>query len=264
MAFNFDRVVAYGCSFTAGQELADSIILNRPEDEIDQFKKRAGIHCYLELYGNEEVRHQCDKLSSQMSWVNLIAKKMNVPCENRAKLGTGINEFVFNIEKDLATGRITDRDLILVGLTSPSRFSWISDHGVMLTKFIGDPRWDHNKKLNDALIDTWATDNNLMWEYTKHMRHMNLISEKLGGRLKMVMCVISLKYMKVQLDKYSKYVPWLDSVELEHLLCPNVSMSTYIASDWHTHGWGHPKLDVHEKFAEHIWGELIGSEVVDV
>lgn len=268
MVFNFDRVVAYGCSFTAGQELADSIVLGRSEDEIDAFKRKEGIHCHKELYGTEEIREKCNEMSSKISWPNYVAEKMGIPCINRAKPGTGINEFIFNIERDLATGKITDTDLILVGLTSVSRFSWIRGNGEMQTKFIGDPRWNEYKNLNDALLYTWATENNLMWEYIKCIRHLDLLSNKLGGRLKMLMCVFSLNFVKKELSEYRKYLPWLDDIKVENLLIPSISMSTIAGrhhnTDDETHGWGHPKLRTHKEFAELAWSALIASGAANV
>lgn len=266
MAFNFDRVVAYGCSFTAGQELADSIVLNRSEDEIDEYKRKHGIHCYMDIYGTEEIRAKCNQESSKLSWPNYIAEKMNVPCINRAHFGTSVNEFIFNIERDLACGNITDTDLILVGMTTPVRFSWVSKNGTIITKFIGDSRWENFKDLNDALLDTWATDNNLMWEYIKHMRHLDLISRSLGGRLKMAMCVLSLDVIKTNLSEYSKYLPWLDQINFDNVLSPSVCMSNFTARNYisETHGWGHPKVAVQKRFSEHIWSALIANGTIDV
>lgn len=266
MAFNFKRVVAYGCSFTAGQELGDSIVLGKPEDEVDQFKRKHGIHCIKEIYGDDETRARCTKLSSELSWPNYIAKKLGVECVNRAELGTSVNEFIFNIERDIATGQIHDDDLILVGMTSPVRFSWVADYGVMITKFVGDSRWTYNNELNDALLDTWATDCNLVWEYIKHARHLNLISKSLGGRLKMVMAVQTMNSIKNEFSGYLPHLSWIDNVELEHLLTPNVAIPNFNYHDYirTTHGWGHPKVDIHVKFSEHVWSSLIANGIVNV
>lgn len=260
MAFNIGRVVAYGCSFTAGQELGDSIILNRPEKEIDAYKRKHGIHCITDIYGDEGTRTKCTILSSQLSWPNYIAEQLGVPCSNRAKLGTSVNEFILNIERDNATGKIEDNDLILVGLTCPTRFSWIDDRGSMLTRFIGDDRFTHSNKLNDALLDTWATDCNLMWEYTKHIMHLERLSNSLGGRLKMVMCVQSLSNIRKGLRGYKNKMPWLDAVKFNNILSPDVSLSTFVDPsnpEKHTHGWGHPMIHIHNQFGKYIYEQLV-------
>jgi hypothetical protein len=266
MALNINRVVAYGCSYTAGQELADAIILNKPHEEIDAYKRKHGIHCVEGVYGNEETRIRCTLLSSQLAWPNYIAERLGVSCSNRAKMGTSINEFIYNIERDIVSNEIVETDLIFVGLTCPVRFSWVSDSGIMITKFVGDSRWTHSAKLNDALLDTWATDCNLMWEYIKHAKYLDYLSKSLGNRLKIVMTVQSLQSIRLVLSGYKSKLPWLDNVKFDNLLSPEVSLSNFVVVEEiekYTHGWGHPVVDVHKKFANHMFDELITTGVID-
>lgn len=265
MAFRPSRIVAYGCSYTAGQELADAIILNKTHDEIDAYKRKHGIHCIDGVYGSKENLSACDKLSSELAWPNYIAERFGIPCINRAEKGTSVNEFIFNIERDLITGKIEPTDLILVGLTSPVRFSWVTKFGHMMTKFVGDERWTYNSELNYALLDTWATDCNLIWEYFKHARHLDLLSSCMGGRLKTVMTVQSIESIKIALPDYKHRLPWIDSLKLHNLLSPELSLSNFIEDgkwDEQTHGWGHPKVEVHERYAAHIYDQLISAGVV--
>lgn len=265
MAFRPSRIVSYGCSYTAGQELGDAIILNKTHEEIDAYKRKHGLHCVEDVYGDEQTRARCTSLSSKLAWPNYVASKFGIPCVNRAVMGTSVNEAIYNLERDLATGNIEEQDLILVGLTSPTRFSWVMDSGKMATKFIGDTRWADNAKFNDLLVGTWATDNNLMWEYWKHARYLNLLSSKLGGRLKTVMAVHNLPFMKISFPKYKRHLAWIDSLDLDHLLCPSESLSSFIEEgklEEQTHGWLHPKVEVHQRFASHIYDQLIAAGVV--
>lgn len=267
MVFYPKRIIAYGCSYTAGQELGDAIVLNKAHEEIDAYKRKHGIHCTDGVYGNKKTLSACTKLSAELSWPNYIAEKYGIPCINRAEMGTSINEFIFNIERDLISGGIESDDLILVGMTSPVRFSWVTEYGHMMTKFVGDERWTYNSELNDALLDTWATDCNLIWEYYKQARHLDLLSSCMGGRLKMVMAVQSMDSIKLGLPEYKHRLPWIDSFKIQNLLTPEMSMSNFIQNGkWEeeTHGWGHPNIEVHKRFANHIYNQLIAAGISHV
>lgn len=260
----FDRIVAYGCSYTAGQELGDAIILGKTHEEVDEYKRNNGIHCIKGVYGDEKTRAKCTELSSKLSWPNYIAEKLNIPCLNRAELGTSVNEFIFNIERDIAKNVLRDTDLILVGLTTPTRFSWITDSGKMVTRFIcDDRRWTYNIELNNALLDTWATDCNLVWEYFKHMKYLDMLSKLLGGRLKMLTPVDSLVKIKSELSGY-KNVDWLDlDRDIEHVLLPHLDMHKLEPKNLR-HGWGHPTVEIHKIYADAVLSVLIKQGIVDV
>ena len=123
---NINRIIAYGCSYTAGDEIMDHIALDISFEECNQLKRE-----YLQK--NEKSPNHTGKfkkyvniawnnpLHQKSSWAGQLANLMNLPFENRAINGSGLDEQYFRIYNDYTQGLILDTDLVLVGLTSMNR-----------------------------------------------------------------------------------------------------------------------------------------------
>lgn len=115
------RVVAYGCSFTAGDEIVDHIILNTTFEEVNKLKKKFSNQ--VEFYKHHKIIFPTE-LMLQSSWAGQLAKLLNVPIVNKAYPGTAISKSFFQIYNDFKTGFIKNDDLVLLGLTGPNRITF--------------------------------------------------------------------------------------------------------------------------------------------
>ena len=136
MKKSITRIVAYGCSFTAGDEIMDHTCMNMSFEECNKVKSR-----YLRMgknynsfknylvstidgirdFGKDHADQLDYDLHRNSSWAAQVAKAVNVKFENRAINGSGLDEHYFNIYRDWHKGLIQDGDLVLVGLTSMNR-----------------------------------------------------------------------------------------------------------------------------------------------
>lgn len=118
---SIDRVIAYGCSFTAGDEIVDHLLLNVSFDEVNKIKKNYSNQ--VEFYEKLSIEFPNDTMRRN-SWAGQLAKLLNKPFVSKAYPGYSIAQSYFQIHSDWKNNFITDRDLILLGLTGPSRIMW--------------------------------------------------------------------------------------------------------------------------------------------
>ena len=105
----YKRLVVYGCSFTAGDELADALVLGMTEDEVDLLK-RSGMS-RQELYG--KLHNECIRAGKTLTWARWLADHYNVPYSNRARGGGSLQQMVYRIERDYHNGITHEDDLVI-------------------------------------------------------------------------------------------------------------------------------------------------------
>lgn len=261
-----DRIVFYGCSFTAGQELGDAEILQIDGNVLDKVKRSRGALDAMAIYKTKEMQNRCDEHSLTLSWPTKLTKKMGVSCWNRAELGTSLEDVVYKLTYDIEHGLIQDNDLIIVGVTCPTRFSTLSNRdNHMVTRMLAyeKPFWP-SKQIHEFMVRTWGTDNNIIWEHAKHLKHLDLLSDSLGGRIKMVTTVFSWEHLLQH--SYPNRMSWLTDIQFKHLMGRDVSFSiTYGDTPYRevSHGWGHPKVDYHIKFADLVYDMLKDRNIIE-
>jgi len=94
----FDRVVAYGCSFTEGSELADYLIdPGLPIEEFDR-RKRAEKFGFYEKYSHyKDIAPDIKSVQQNLSWAKQLANTLGVAFENRAHGGNSQSNIVYEI-----------------------------------------------------------------------------------------------------------------------------------------------------------------------
>ena len=120
---SIDRIIAYGCSFTAGDEIVDHLLLNLSFKEVNKLKKNYSNQ--VEFYKKFDIEFPND-LMRQSSWAGQLAKLLNKPFISKAYPGFSISQSYFQIYNDWKNNLITNKDLVLVGLTGPSRLVWFN------------------------------------------------------------------------------------------------------------------------------------------
>ena len=178
---SFDRIIAYGCSYTAGEELLDHEVLGISFEECNRLKNLSNKEDPSSFYKtlSKIVMDKIEITNQHASWAGQLAKKLNKPLVNRAKGGSGIDEILFNIVADRTSKVISDKDLVVVGLTYPERIIHITDNQI-ITLHLGHPhRWPSRDE-HKATVQLWNNSNTL-FNYYKSL----FILTKLGLNIKL-------------------------------------------------------------------------------
>lgn len=259
----FNRIIAYGCSMTSGWELADHQFLSdMTEDEINALKDNSSIGEWCTFMDLKVPPSERILVEAKLAWPNWIAEYYNVKYVNRAIAGGNSQSTIYFIEQDLASGFITDTDLIIVGHTESCRWFWINSKGesshCLLTDNDLDPintwpvthRWPSNAFYKDFVIHVCNTYH-LTYQWFHDIKYLDLLSNKLNGRVVQVYCYNTLTQ---ELDMNPKFY---DS-KFDSVLDDMYSFNTLV--DWNNfdqiHRFGHPKARYHKEFAEHIIKKL--------
>lgn len=117
---------AYGCSYTYGSELADEDITGLSREKTDALKSKLGEPKFYDEYVEKPKKYNIYKsLMCERSYVNFIARNLGLATYvNRAVPGASNMHIFYQILEDINAGTFKDDDIIFVGITSLSRFSW--------------------------------------------------------------------------------------------------------------------------------------------
>lgn len=255
-----ERIIAYGCSVTAGDELGDEKFFG-PEIEDIKTKNKFNIP---KVYGNkwEELK----QYNRSVSWPNYIAKKINAECINRAQSGSNLGNIIFRLMDDYYSNKILDTDLILIGLPGPGRFFYFDDSWgstpLEINCIFNFPQYWHHPELGESLLEFYVNDFNIMWEYYRDKHHLQLISDLLGNRVKIFSLLSIEKYWEDVFPKFSKKYPHFKNISYTNHLMPETSIYELCQND--ILAWGHPPIKYHEQFAELAYSKLKEIGTIDV
>lgn len=113
----YDRLIFFGDSFTAGDELADYIFIGKSVEETNKIKESCPIAVF---YGaNKLNKEEVLQKNKELVWGKKLADKLGVKYLNCAMGGTGVFEHYWNILK--IRNEFTEKDIVIVGVTRPNR-----------------------------------------------------------------------------------------------------------------------------------------------
>lgn len=261
----YSRLVVYGCSFTAGTELADHEYIGKSPKWSDQFKIARGFSEWTEFLtktiGTEKY-NELIETCKQRSWAGHLANHLSVPCVNRAIGGCSLEEMLYLYYQDKINNFLCNSDLVIFGLTSPGRFMYLDE------KF-GEPQrcllgfqqalaW-RSKKYYKSYINLMGNDNTTLWQYFNSLQHLNMLCNANRNT-----------YMQHILNTYSYHKNWYSTnasdnvLELLDYMIPqsidDQSLFEFVELDRLkdlTHGGGHLYESVHIKFSAHLYEKII-------
>lgn len=251
----YKRLVVYGCSFTAGDELGDASVLGIPEDELDLLK-RNGIS-RKELYG--KLYPKIFEVGKTLTWARWVSDHYNVPYSNRAVNGGSLQQMAYRIERDYYNGVTNEDDLVMVGLTSMFRWFQFSEHGnemswVFNTEFAGIP------KFNESLVEHYVTQQNILWNFHFNLNYMQMLAEKRKNIFAINVITplfngVEYKSLEENTLLPPEFNKTIDGFQYPFLLNPKYGMDQmfkHLPSNEASHGFGHPKVKYHKEFAKLI------------
>jgi len=254
----YKRLISYGCSFTAGSELTDHEFLGFTEDELFKYVKKHKITGTYELFDSLNVTPQVHRevlaKNSTKSWPNYIGKHFDLPVINRAIPGSSLSEATYNILKDSHDGRITDDDLVIVGVTSPARWFQFTDDGGYFGGVFG---WMPESEYYNHLLHGWANPYNVVYSHYKEIAFLSNLSDRLNQQIKLCYTFGGPDYIKYSYEeelkesKFSEFFDFSSSIFPKHNFIDEVSLcelAMIIKPETH-HVFGHPRIRFHEQFA---------------
>lgn len=271
----FNRVVAYGCSHTAGSELADHLFWPTPatREEVDRIKRQYASRGATDFYTDYPFLGDKTVLDTQakLSWAGQVAQKLGVPILNRGIAGSGMQGMIYAIEQDLSSGVLTEYDLILVGATSMERWMYFDKQERFgwpwpATPIVGFPRYWPSERFHNEFVEQIADEYFLFFNYYTSLRYLDLLSQELGGRL-------LVQYLHCTMDDYASFVQdkklntrfmcmATNTRRLRSIIDHDMCLSNLIdwRNDSQVHGFYHAHVEYHEKLANTIIDKLLNNE----
>lgn len=249
----YSKLVAYGCSWTAGSELQDHIALKMSETECDNLKKKLGLHGFGNRY-DKIIRNR----GAEVAWPAELGRRANLPVVNRAAGGASVEYSLYHFQKDIQLRQVTSDSLVIVGLTTPDRQLVFKNHlgeGFIQLLPGSDAKAFGWKSSNTKFLwNCFLTDERLAYNYANFINLMRFHAQKNN---------IDLHFLKM--DNLRK--PYLRSrnkcvnnnllmtfKEIEHTgeLISTKSLHDFNNNDA-MHGFNHVKAPCHSRFARHLY-----------
>lgn len=258
---SIDRIIAYGCSFTAGDEIVDHHLLNVSFDEVNKIKKNYSNQ--VEFYQKLSIEIPND-IMRKNSWAGQLAKLLNKPFVSKAYPGYSIAQSYFQIYSDWKNNFITDKDLILLGLTGPSRIMWYNKEfkvldSAPLLNYIENCNYnDVEKKPILELFD----DNLTAFNYFSFLNNIQQLKNHLNIRIQPMTAnnTINSKHFSLlgidsNILKYCLSV--FDDCKSITLLTKEYLKNKTIDPKLTLCGYGHPPLESHIELAIKIYDRCV-------
>ena len=255
---DINRLVAFGCSVTAGMETADHMFLKDKNfaDSLDDLKKTHGQSVFYQRYIDQS--RYSDMLATQksLSWVRWTADLLDIPYLNLAQGGNSISAVVYNLE-DFIQNQMRSDDLMIVGIPPLGRYMLIDNCHVARSVQLNDQDWWPSSELHEQMLLHCASDDNLLWQWYQSIKYIDMLSDRLQGRIVMF-------YTYESISSYLRYMKpgesvrrMVDDNNLHHAF--NLRFYDLIdhKNPQHVHGLMHPTVSKQREFASILYYKLI-------
>ena len=270
--FNIKRIVAFGCSFTAGTEILD----DRLNPYFVDLKNKLDAYQWWEKLKKdpEQMKLQLElrKQEPNYAWPAHLASYLGIDFVNYAQPGNSNELMCWQIEKRFESGEITEDDLVLIGTTGTQRSMFFSSTHPEPVPFLLSNVESYRDTLSDH-ITKYFTDDRLLWNYYRDLKSFESIKQKINGRLFAILMENIPKELCLWPSKYDHGTYCV--VSLENALFFNKIINQlhnsqlFITADCCLYDFstketilphGHLNEDAHRSFAEQIYKEHITLE----
>lgn len=257
---NIKRIIAFGCSYTAGEEL-----LYHRLGKLDDYRKQTASDPCLFFQKISKDKSALEQLSIirndqlKIAWPAKLSNLLEVDYVNFAEIGNSMDKILWQIEKKKLEKFFKPGDVILVGATNPDRNFYFKDLEPMSFQLpslfwkeksligvnnIGSSDVVVSKDVDKNLVH-WFTDDRIVWDYLKTLKALKTLNV---GIVNAMSCNLDLN-LKDYNNSIFKNIK--DSIQYLH----NESMDSFAEKEDY-HAWGHPTEIVHERFAKSIYEVL--------
>jgi hypothetical protein len=250
-----NRIVAYGCSFTAGDELTDSTI----HPDSDSIKKTQGLTYWKEVHSHKLTKEMILE-NHRLSWAGQVAEKLELPFTGKAAGGSSMMCSLLELERAIANNEITPTTLVLFGTTTKERTVYFSKKRPKpKSVLLNYPEFWPVTSLDQKTVLEIYNDGYLIYNHLMCLHRLIQLSEMLNNRIKVVQVVRTLNFKE---DNYNISKDDLKLMEYKYYEIYD-HMNFYGHRDLFEfcskenkkvdlHGGNHPKSYVHKKFSEYI------------
>jgi hypothetical protein len=255
---NIKRIVAFGCSYTAGEEL-----LYHQLGDLDEYRKSTAHdpRLFFQKLSKDSVAQETLKTirsdQLKLAWPAKLAALLNADYVNFAEAGNSMDKILWQIEQKKLEKFFQPGDVIFVGATNPDRnvffkdtgpmsfqlpsLHWTSEESLIGVDSVGNVDVVISKDIDKELLH-WFTDDRIVWDYLKSLKALT----SLGAAIVNAMyCDIDLNVQPYNVELFKNIK---DSI---HYLQSN-GMDSFAEKDDYL-AWGHPNEQVHNRFAESIY-----------
>jgi|688.fasta_scaffold319645_2 hypothetical protein len=256
MEKSFNRVIAYGCSFTAGDEIMDHVFMDTSFEKCNRIKRQyiidvGRIDAGAKFRKTYNIQKADAELNRNHSWAACLAKHLDLPFENRAISGSGIDQVYFTIYHDLLRSSISKTDLVLVGLPPQYRMIDFRNPHKPLPLLLA--HLDKDNVENKLLIDMFNDD----FAHFHYFKTVELLCNlKINIRLQPMLpnMILGASYKIKHTSDYINSV-WANSTK--NMLLPEESLKhPTVNGEKIMCEFGHPPVESHVLLAEKIYSQV--------
>jgi len=252
-----NRIVAYGCSFTAGDELCEHEVMPNS----DEIKKTLGQSEFTRLLYNgypQKVINDMYLKQPQTSFPGILSRKLGMSLDNRAVAGSSLESIFYTLVKDLSSGNITESDCVIIGLTHVDRIIHISKSTVYSLQMAYRSTFPLHLVDGFSHILNFCSDETLFFNYYACLNNIiGVCQHYLPGRFFIVAAhhahnaSIPTSF-DTEIKKTMEFLKQNAIIEPAYISekCLYDFIETYHEE---VHGLGHPKKIVHTRFAEYLF-----------
>jgi hypothetical protein len=249
------RLIAFGCSFTAGCELLDHT-LPPPyfalKKELPIFKWYEVISKDLESFRQLNLNREKEKY---LAWPAKLSNILDLDFVSFAIGGNSNEKILWQIEKAICDNIITNEDLVVIGLTSANRSIFFNDSDNEPVPFLLADSSFIEKSFSKNFY-TYFNDSKILWNYIRDLEHYLWLKKKINNNLFLVHMEVPFlinQPHKWGLTNLGKQADFFDK-KIKELMLSNLflSQSEYLYKDLaetDKFNHGHPKEYVHQQFA---------------
>lgn len=272
---DFKRLVAFGCSHTAGDEISDHTVLGLSwqeyHDEVKKIINSESFSSHKQKYIKIKKVFWSDKhldlkrinLNQSLSWSSKLAPKLNLSNLNMARGGNSMSNIFFEIVNQFNRHNLFSTDLIVIGLTHLHRYtvfnpnkvkSYFRQHKIESKGMPLDSLESHERKNIEHIYN----HEQFVWTYYNTLKQIEQFS--LANNLTVMMFPIA---GQQELDPYHK--EWLGKTRIESInkhakwcwktLMPNILIGNKGLEEFNPEkiscAWGHHPESTHKLYAEY-------------
>ena len=246
------RILAYGCSFTAGAEIMDHVVMGVSFEECNRQKLNYLKNNKSPYSFNQDFNIEWNNpLGRNSSWPAQLADLLGLEFENRARNGTSLDDHYLKIYNDYNQGLILEDDLVLVGLTTMNRMIDFRSNEKIATLMLRDIPYEASSKL---LLDI-CNDDYLVFQYFKTLILLNGFNSKMQLRMQpMTITILDTGLMHLNNPHTKQFAKDVWSSIIDKVLLPEEFLKrpevngVKIAC-----GFAHPPLESHTELANKIF-----------
>lgn len=271
---NKKRMVFFGCSFTSGHELMDHELLgvsfeqcNHMKQEHLKRKKSVGEFDAFVKNTAGISNNEYNQLSSKRTYAAKLASKLGLEHINYAEPGLATEHSVLKLFDAFYSGEIDPAtDVIFLGLTTPHRYLYFTEHGLPLTRVMGH--------LNYTPEDLHYNDYKVMQSYYfaienfKNFCYSNsfdFVLQPIVNKGLLLTGIVQPEYeLFMSIDENWKYKSMFKKMlvdTLKYAIDENETLvSKYRPESQGRCGFQHPPEIAHEFFARALYDQIINRK----